>query len=535
MNSLQNKSQKLFKDNLAIFGIFYLTALWLEIAEGGETPQATFISLILLLAIIFTGIDRLKFCCFIALNTVYFLYFCFTNVNHINLILCGNIGILAIAFESWLRPNKFPRSRDYYSAIASYCRICLITVYFWMGFHKLNIDFFRPQYSCSKSIVLGMIKVLNSSILGIPTFLLLVGISFIFLQQVIPQNFWSEIAQNKKYLFFFSLISLAFFSILIKLLFVFEFTRFIFPLLVLTISILMLLWELVGSIVLFIPEDQIVMLLFSILIHLVLSLIGFVSFSSLAFTLWLTFIPQNYYPYLNQPVKIALTNLTISRPLLYVAINIFGGLLSIIYYSAYPNFQLKEIANLLFIISVLITITPLVKKFLIAPNSWSGVTVINLQMPRLMYVPIVLLFLSGATPYLGLSTASNFAMFSNLSTEGLTSNHLLLSNNPLKIWNYQEDIVKIIEIDDKKAKVGYKYRPLKNHYLPLVEFKKLIYKWTKANYTVPLVFKYRDRAYTTTNIVNDPVWRTPKLNWEMMLLDFRAIQSNKDKPSYCRL
>jgi hypothetical protein len=534
MNSLQNKSQKLFKDNLAIFGVFYLTALWLEMVESGETPQATLISLVLLLAIIFSGINQFKFCFFIAFNTIYFLYFHFTNVNHINLIIWGNIGILAITFESWLRPNKFSRSRDYYCAIAYYLRICLITAYFWMGFHKLNTDFFRPQYSCSKSIFLEIIKVLNSSILSIPTFLLLAAISFVFLQQVIPQSFWSVIKQNSKYLFFLSIIGLAFLSITVKLLFIFKFTRFIFPLLVLTISISMLLWELVGSIVLFIPEDQIIMLLFSIFMHLVLSLIGFVSFSSLAFTLWLTFIPQNHYPYLNQPIKIAIVNFTISRPLLYLAINVLGGLLSVIYYSVYPNFQLKEIANLLFIISVLITITPLVKKFLIAPNSWSGVTVINRQMPRLMYVPIVLLFLSGATPYSGLSTASNFAMFSNLSTEGLTSNHLLLSNNPLKIWNYQEDIVKIIEIDDKKAKVGYKYRPLKNYYLPLVEFKKIIYKWTKANYTVPLVFKYRDRIYTTTNIVNDPVWRNPKRNWEIMFLDFRVIQSNS-KPSYCRL
>ena len=58
-------------------------------------------------------------------------------------------------------------------------------------------------------------------------------------------------------------------------------------------------------------------------------------------------------------------------------------------------------------------------------------------------IPVVFL---GLTPYLGLMTTSNFSMFSNLRTEGVNSNHLLLSNNPLKIFNYQEDLVRVLNV-----------------------------------------------------------------------------------------
>ena len=116
-------------------------------------------------------------------------------------------------------------------------------------------------------------------------------------------------------------------------------------------------------------------------------------------------------------------------------------------------------------------------------------------------------------------------MFSNLRTEGEISNHLLLRANPLKLWSYQEDAVRLIEINDHLVKIGHHYEPLKGNKLPVVEFKKLIYKWYKAGYTVPLTFEYQGDIYSTEDIVNDPVWGTNNRNWEMVLMDFRVIQS----------
>lgn len=125
---------------------------------------------------------------------------------------------------------------------------------------------------------------------------------------------------------------------------------------------------------------------------------------------------------------------------------------------------------------------------------------------------------------MGLRTAGTFSMFSNLRTEGPVSNHLLLGSNPLKVWGYQEDVVEVIEIDDETARLGHKYRPLKGQQLPAVEFRKLIHKWTKADYTVPITFVHAGKEYTTQDIVNDPTWRVPQRNWEAYLMDFRIIQ-----------
>ena len=114
-------------------------------------------------------------------------------------------------------------------------------------------------------------------------------------------------------------------------------------------------------------------------------------------------------------------------------------------------------------------------------------------------------------------------MFSNLRTEGTSSNHLLFRSNPIKVWGYQEDVVRFMEI---------RHAWLKGNSLPIVEFRKVIYEWTQAGQTVPLELEYRGETYSTEDIVKDPVWRTEKRNWEMMLLDFRVIQP--EGPNQCR-
>ena len=145
-------------------------------------------------------------------------------------------------------------------------------------------------------------------------------------------------------------------------------------------------------------------------------------------------------------------------------------------------------------------------------------------MPKFMFVFLVVLFVYGMTPYLGLRTAGNFTMFSNIRTEGTYSNHLLLRSNPVKVWGYQEDVVRFMEIRHARG--------LKGNSLPIVEFRKAIYDWTQARQTVPLVLEYRGEMYSTEDVVKDPVWRTEKRNWEMMLLDFRIIQP--EGPNQCR-
>ncbi|MEO0836750.1 MAG: hypothetical protein AAFY16_12415, partial [Cyanobacteria bacterium J06642_3] len=257
-------------------------------------------------------------------------------------------------------------------------------------------------------------------------------------------------------------------------------------------------------------------------------------FGALIFALWLVFIPQNYHHNFNTPVKLPVSNIQLNRSLVYVLISIFGGIVAGIYHLVYPYFNNKALTGIIFIASVLIVLAPSVKAILSNPKSWQGISIFESKTPRFLYIFVFVLSLWAMTPYLGLRTAGNFSMFSNLRTERDVSNHLLLGSNPGKIWNYQEDVVKFIDINDEQAKVGHKYRPLKNNYLPVVEFRKLIHKWTKAGYQVPLVFEYNGRVYNTPDIVKDPIWQTPQRDWEMIMMDFRVIQADNGEPNYCR-
>jgi hypothetical protein len=160
------------------------------------------------------------------------------------------------------------------------------------------------------------------------------------------------------------------------------------------------------------------------------------------------------------------------------------------------------------------------------------VQVLNRKTPSFLYIGPVALLLFGLTSHFGLRTAGNFSMFSNLRTEGERSNHLLFGNNPMKFGSYQEDVVKVHEIDDETAKIGYNYMSLKGNHLPVVEFKKLIVLWREAGRVVPMTFEYGGKVYATNNVVEEPDWQVDGFDWEMRLLDFRVIQP--DGPNRCR-
>jgi hypothetical protein len=68
---------------------------------------------------------------------------------------------------------------------------------------------------------------------------------------------------------------------------------------------------------------------------------------------------------------------------------------------------------------------------------------VGARQPLWIYGLPALLFLSCLSPYVGLKTESSIAMFSNLHTEGGTTNHLLFGKPPY-LFDYQNDVVEII-------------------------------------------------------------------------------------------
>jgi hypothetical protein len=63
--------------------------------------------------------------------------------------------------------------------------------------------------------------------------------------------------------------------------------------------------------------------------------------------------------------------------------------------------------------------------------------------PRPMYIVPLLLFINGASPYLGFKTEYSYAMYSNLRTEGGQTNHLIW-RTPLRLAGYQTDLVRVL-------------------------------------------------------------------------------------------
>jgi hypothetical protein len=512
------------------FVVLYMTAVFLELAEGWEDPVATIVFLVIIGIIVLTRVTRIKFTFFLIFVTAYFLIFRFPDVaNHVNLILFCNIIMVVAMVHSFVRDRGRATDDDYFEMIRPVLRATLILVYTLAGLDKLNRDFFNPEVSCAGSILGKLAWIMEKDVFGVPVALVLAaGGLFLVWKLVGGAQFVSSRLRASILIAVLCIGGALFGALVIMVGPQLETLEVILkPTLVLLTAIMVSSWELFGGLLLTVPRFQLAILAFSLTMHAALALVGFVDFGTLALSLLFAFVPSDYVRMLTVPATLPFSGLRIRRVHIYFVINAVGGALSGVDALIYPFFGSLLISGVFFDIAVLVFIWPILSA-VFSPSRrpvWGGVRILNSSMPRYMFVFLVALFLFGTTSYLGLRTAGNFSMFSNLRTEGNTSNHFLMRSNPIKIWGYQEDVVRVIEIDDDAGDVVHHYqRPLRGYELPVVEFRKWIYEWTEAGMTVPIKFEYRGEIHSTKDIVNDPVWHTDKRNWEMMLMDFRPIQ-----------
>lgn len=516
----------------SLFVLLYMTASFLELVEEWKYPEFTLAIFLVIVISIVTKITRMTFLIFLILTTMHFLLFQFPDVgNHLNIILyCNVVMIVGIAY-SFFRREDVHTDDDYFAMIRPLLFATLMLVYFFAGFHKLNADFLNPEVSCVRQELDTFFIVAQLPVFGIPAALVLLAGVSVVLYQIFLLN------KARLYGTVHSWIGVISIIVLIVI-FVIQLPRSVLsPIetsLIRAVAIVVIIWQLIGGPLLAIQKFQAPILLFSWMMHSTLSLVGFVDFGSLALSLIFAFLPPPYFPLLNSRVNLRFLGLRVHRAYFYFAINVIGGILSGIHFYFYRFFNMWLIAGLLFYFSSLVFIWPILSVlFSPAPRpAWDSVALCSRKTPTCMFVFSLFLFLYGMTPYLGLRTTGNFSMFSNLRTEGTSSNHFLLGSNPIKIWDYQEDTVRFMRIDDAWAKAGYQYQPLRGNALPVVEFRKLIREWAEAGYTIPLTFEYQGKIYSTEDIVSDPAWRTDEWDWEMMLMDFRVIQP--DGPNRCR-
>jgi hypothetical protein len=508
----------------ATFALLYMTALFLELAEKWTYPLFTLATLVLIVLILWFRITRISFLIFLAVTSAHFVLVQFPDVaNHVNVAIYCNFALMLGVIYSLVRIHDYPTDDDYFAMMRPLLQATAILVYFLAGFHKLNADFVNPDVSCVGDLLGDLSAMARSEVAGIPTALILaVGILAVAYRLLSS----GPIRQYLLVVAGVGAIGLTSVSALLAL----GADPAIPPVaktsVILGLAFVVIAWELIGGPLLAVRRLQAPLLAFSWTMHATLALIGFVDFGALALSLLFTFVPPSYLNLLDSRLRVPVLKLCVHRAVLYFAINVAAGILS--------GLHRRLAAGILFNLAALVFIWPLLSAVRApAPRgAWAGVRLSRGITPKWMFIFPVLLLLHGITSYVGLRTAGNFSMFSNLRTEGARSNHFLLRSNPLKLWSYQEDVVRFIDIDDRRAKIGYQYQPLQGNQLPIVEFRKLIYAWTKAGSTIPMAFEHRGNIYVTEDIVHDPAWRTDARDWEMVLMDFRVIQP--DGPNRCR-
>jgi hypothetical protein len=507
----------------ATFALLYMTALYLEMAEHWHYPVVTATVLVIACLLVATGITRARFLGFLAVITAHFLLVQFPDVaNHVNVAIYANVMMMTGIGYSLARRSRYPTDEDAFELLRPLLQVSMILVYALAGFHKLNRDFFDPAVSCVRDLMGDLIHMFGSRVVGVPTRLvLLVGI-LVLAQAVLSARWGSRPGPVAR--------AAAFGGVLVAAVLAYAIVSAL-PVSALTaavvaMSVLVILWELVGGLLLAVPRLQAPLLAFSWSMHATLALIGFVDFGAFALAMLYTFVPQTHGDLLTVPVELPGGPRRVSRPGLYFGMCVLAGLAA--------GLDRRLLGAILFEVAAMVLIWPMLASALRRGQrpAWSGARIAGARTPAWLFGFPVLLVLHGFTSYLGLRTAGNFSMFSNLRTEGPVSNHLLLRSSPLKLWSYQEDVVRFIDIDDRQARIGYQYQPLRGQALPAVEFRKLIREWTRAGATVPMRFEYRGQVYATDNIVRDPEWRFRGTDWEMRLLDFRVIQP--EGPNTCR-
>lgn len=141
---------------------------------------------------------------------------------------------------------------------------------------------------------------------------------------------------------------------------------------------------------------------------------------------------------------------------------------------------------------------------------------------RLLYVLPALLLVNGLCPYLGLKTTTSFDMFSNLRVLGERSNHLLLRHQPLRVFEYQRDLVSVRAASDPDLTRLSAQGPL-----PYVQFKREIQgrvrRW-RGPFVV--VYERQGRLHRVTNAAADTELMAAEGILSRKFLPFRAERWN---------
>lgn len=111
-----------------------------------------------------------------------------------------------------------------------------------------------------------------------------------------------------------------------------------------------------------------------------------------------------------------------------------------------------------------------------------------------LWIPVLLVVLNGATPYLGVKTQTSFSMFSNLRTEGGRTNHLLIEETA-NLIDHGDDLVRIVESNDPQLADLVEH----DHRITWFEFRDHVHRSTGGRRAVNVTFEYGGQTVTLRN------------------------------------
>ena len=459
------------------FGAFYMVAFVIDATEEWDHPLLAAISVVAVALIYLRGVRRWDFFAFLIASSAYILAVHFPDPgNHNNLYLLVNVFLIAAILWASLHPQEVPNDAELLERVKPTLRLTMSLVYIFAGFAKLNSGFFVDDVGCAATFFDGL-----RSQLPIPAFT--------------PSG----------------------------------------PLLIVFGSAI-IFWELGGGVMLWFRKTQPIMLVLALAGHTALSFLVFVDFSSVAFAMLLTFIPLAYWRIIEgDPAQISWGGLRLDRPSAYVLINLALAVAAgvLILFTGVTN-RVHQLQGLGLISATAVFIWPILAHRIRArpPVPWTGVPIWRpWRSPRwAVALPVFIVFF-GLNPYLGLRTAGTFTMFSNLQITGDSSNHFLMGDMPLKIWNLSGDLVHVRKIDPRNAK--QEKDDLNGNSIPVLEFQKRIVDWGDHGLdNLYATYVYDGHVYKTKDIVEDNAWDIHGYRFVHYLVDFRLVQEKG--PVECR-
>ena len=510
-----------------VFSIMFACSLVLDLVEEWIDHTLNYTALVLFYVFVLSPQKRWTYPLFLVVIMAYHLLVDFPGVpNHINVAIIICVQHLMVVSYLWYKNSskgyQLPAPGDVFQLLRPIVGLTVIIIYFCAGFHKLNWGFLNPRTGCTANFLKKRMGV------NVEMF----QWNWKWPSELSSSNVTSAAdirretvaAQKAAYL---------------------AMDRF-----VRSASLVTLVWEVVGGLSLFFERSQPAMMVFSLMMHLQLCPLSFYDFTSMVLSFFVAFVPDSYFSIYAENQFLVFHfpgnyKLQIARHTVYAAC---PAVIAYFTKTMGSKKDTQKYMGAIYIAFFGVLFQPIATRMIHSastirssrstkPNNklppWTKPFDYNIK-PRWMLLTHAALIFLGVSNYLGLRTGGTFSMFSNLQTEGDTSNHILLGSNPFKIWDYQEDMV-IIRSASKNARI--RGRP-DGFGVPLVEFQRKMAKWRnpQRKFPVAMTFEYRGTVYETKNVQTldeDFILDVDQLGWSHYFMTFRKVQLD-NKPIQCR-